>query len=98
MIFGQMAKSIRNIEAVEILLLLEVVTGVVGRHPVRDRIHVQMYFLRGLRLPNEHLAWRNKAVDKLQFGVVEMKRFPVNFPIHVRVGEEDLSGATLGYY
>jgi len=93
-----MTEAIRKTVAVEILLLLEVVTGVVGRHPVRDRIDVQMYFLGGLRLPNQHLAWRNKAVDKLQFGVVQMKRFPVNCPIHVRVGEEDLCGATLGHY
>src|SRR5580658_7374655 len=93
-----MAKSIRNIEAVEILPLLEVVASIVGCHPVRDRIDVQMHFLGGLRLANQHLARWNKAVDKVQFGVVEMKRFAVNFSVHVRVGEEDLCRATLRHY
>src|ERR1700728_541349 len=93
-----MAKAIRKTVAVEILPLLEVVASIVGRHPVRGRIDVQVHFLRGLRLANQHLARWNKAVDKVQFSVVQMKRFPVNFPIHVRVGEEDLCGATLGHY
>src|ERR1700722_905075 len=98
MIFRQMAKSIRNIEAVEILPLLEVVASIVGCHPVRDRIYVQVHFLGGLCLANQHLARWNKAVDKVQFGFVEMKCFPVNFPVHIRVGEKDLRGATLGHY
>src|SRR5579864_1106635 len=92
MIFGQMAKSIRNAETVEIFLLLEVVAGIVGRHPVRDRIDVQMDFLRGLRLANQHLARWNKAVDKVQFSVVQMKCFSVNVTVHIRVGEKDLRG------
>src|SRR5580692_11583774 len=98
MIFGQMPKSIRNTETVEIFLLLEVVAGVVGRHPVRDRIDVQMHFLRGLRLANQHLARWNKAVNKVQFSVVQMKCLAVNFPVHVRAGEEDLCRATLRHY
>src|SRR5580692_2644332 len=98
MIFGQMPKSIRNTETVEIFLLLEVVAGVVGRHPVRDRIDVQMHFLRGLRLANQHLARWNKAVNKVQFSVVQMKCLPVNVTVHVRVGEEDLCRATLRHY
>ena len=93
-----MAKPIRKIEAVEIFLFHEVVAGIVGCHPVRDRIDVQMHFLGGLRLANQHLARWNKAVDKVQFGVVQMKRLAVNFPVHVRVGEEDLCRATLGHY
>src|SRR6202166_447317 len=98
MIFRQMAKSIRNIEAVEILPLLEVVASIVGCHPVRDRIDVQVHFLGGLCLANQHLARWNKAVDKVQFGVVQMKCFPVNVTVHIRVGEKDLRGATLGNY
>src|ERR1700733_6865795 len=93
-----MAKPIRETVTVEILLLLKIVASIVGCHPVRDRIDVQMHFLGGLRLANQHLAWRNKAVDKVQFGVVQMKRFAVNFSVHVRVGEEDLRRATLGHY
>src|SRR5579864_5614024 len=93
-----MAKAIRKTVAAEILLLLEVVAGIVRRHPVRDRIDVQMDFLGGLRLANQHLARWNKAVDKIQFGVVQMKRLAVNFPVHVRVGEEDFCRATLGHY
>src|SRR5271166_5607389 len=93
-----MAKAIRKTVAVEIFLLLEVVAGVVGRHPVRDRIDVQMHFLGGLRFANQHLARWNKAVDKVQFRVVQMKCFPVNVTVHVRVGEKDLRGATLGHY
>src|SRR5260370_20572245 len=98
MIFGQMAKSIRNTETVDIVLLLEVVTGVVGCHPVRDRIDVQVHFLGSLRLANQHLARWNQAVDKVQFGVVQMKCLPVNVTVHIRVGEKDLRGATLGHY
>src|ERR1700722_7565807 len=93
-----MEKPSRKTEAVKIFLLLEVVTGVVGRHPVRDRIHVQMHFLGGLRLANQHLARWNKAVDKVQFSVVQMKCFPVNVTVHIRVGEKDLRGETLGHY
>src|SRR5271166_4819959 len=93
-----MAKAIRNIEAVEILPLLEVVASIVGCHPVRDRIDVQMHFLGGLRLPNQHLTRRNKAVDKVQFRVVQMKCLSVNVTVHIRVGEKDLRGATLGHY
>src|SRR5208283_1981010 len=98
MIFREMAKAIRKIEAVEIFLFHEVVASIVGCHPVRDRIDVQMHFLGGLRLANQHLARWNKAVDKVQFGVVQMKRLTINFPVHVRVGEEDLCRATLGHY
>src|SRR5580704_8177135 len=98
MIFREMAKPIRKIEAVEIFLFHEVVASIVGCHPVRHRIDVQVHFLGGLRLANQHLAGRNKAVDKIQFCVVQMKRLSVNFPVHVRVGEEDLCGATLGHY
>src|ERR1035441_2164741 len=93
-----MAKPIGKTEAVEILLLLEVVAGVVGCHPVRDRIDVQMHFLGGLRLANQHLARWNKAVDKVQFSVVQMKCFPVNVTVHIRVGQKDFCRATLGHY
>src|SRR5208283_2389060 len=98
MIFREMAKPFSKIEAVEIVLFHEVVASIVGCHPVRDRIDVQVHFLGGLRLANQHLARWNKAVDKVQFGVVQMKRLAVNFPVHVRIGEEDLCRATLGYY
>src|ERR1035437_4384625 len=95
MIFREMAKPLRKIEAVEIFLFHKVVASIVGCHPVRDRIDVQVHFLGGLRLANQHLARWNKAVDKVQFGVVQMKRLTINFPVHVRVGEEDLCRATL---
>src|SRR5271170_8197574 len=85
-LFREMAKATRKTVAVEILLLLEVVASIVGRHPVRDRIDVQVHFLGGLRLSNQHLARRNKAVDEVQFRVVQMKRLAVNFPVHVRIG------------
>src|SRR5579863_6240111 len=57
-----------------------------------------MHFLGGLRLANQHLSRWNKAVDQVQFGVVQMKRLAINFPVHVRVGEEDLCRATLRHY
>src|ERR1700678_3246655 len=93
-----MAKTIRKTVAVEILLLLEVVASIVGCHPVRNRIDVQMHFLGGLRFANQHLARWNKAVDKVQFRVVKMKRLAVNVTVHVRVGEKDLRRATLRHY
>src|ERR1700677_4478921 len=94
-LFREMAKTIRKTVAVEILLLLEVVASIVGCHPVRNRIDVQMHFLGGLRFANQHLARWNKAVDKVQFRVVKMKRLAVNVTVHVRVGEKDLRRATL---
>src|ERR1700681_864958 len=97
-LFREMAKAIRKAVAVEIFLLLEVVAGVVGRHPVRDGIDVQMHFLGGLGFTNQHLARWNKAVDKVQFGVVQMKRLTINFPVHIRVGEEDVCRAPLRHY
>src|SRR5579863_3342809 len=57
-----------------------------------------MHFLGGLRLANQHLSRWNKAVDKVQFGVVQMKRLAINFSVHVRVGQEDLCRATLRHY
>src|ERR1700691_6514916 len=98
MIFCEMAKPIRKIEAVEIFLFHEVVASIVGCHPVRDRIDVQVHFLGGLRLANQHLAGWNQAVDKVQFSVVQMKRLTVYFPVHVRVGQKYLCGATLCHY
>src|SRR3984957_2791950 len=94
-LFRQLPKPIRKTETVEIFLLLEVVASIVGRHPVRDGDDVQMHFLRGLSLPNEHLARRNKAVDKVQFRVVQMKRLSVHFAVHVRVGQKNLCRAAL---
>jgi hypothetical protein len=40
-----MPKTIRNTLAVEVAKLLEVVAGIVGCHPARDRINVQLPFL-----------------------------------------------------
>ena len=76
-----MAKAIRETVPIEIFPLLEVVARVVRCHPMRDRIHVQVYFLGALRFANEHLARWNEAVDQVQLSVVEMKRFVVNVPV-----------------
>ena len=76
-----MAKAIRKTVPVEIFLLLEVVAGVVGRHPVRDRIDIQMHLLGGLRLPNQHLAGWNQAADEFEFCVVQVKCFPVHLTV-----------------
>ena len=92
-----MAQPVGDTETLEVIALLEVVAGVVGRHPVRNGIDVQLHFLRGLRLANEHLAGRDKSADKVQLRVVQMKRFPVNLAVHLRVGEEDFRGAALGH-
>src|SRR5208282_2224277 len=80
MIFREMAKPFSKIEAVEIVLFHEVVASIVGCHPVRDRIDVQVHFLGGLRLANQHLARWNKAVDKVQFGVVQLSATIVSIP------------------
>ncbi len=92
-----MAQPIGKTEALEVVPLLQVVAGVVGRHPVRDRIDVQVNLLRALRLPYEHLAGWNKPADDVQFGVVQMERLAVDFAVHLRVGQEDLRRATLGH-
>ena len=45
MIFGEMAKPVGYTEATEVVVLLEVVTGVVGGHPIGNRIHIQSNLL-----------------------------------------------------
>src|ERR1039458_2605190 len=96
-VFREMAKSVCKTEAVEVVPFLEVVAGIVGCHPVRDRIDIQMHFLRGLRLSNQHLAGWNKPTNKIQFRVVQVKRLPVNIAVHLRVSKKDLRGAALGH-
>jgi hypothetical protein len=60
-VFGEPAQAVGNAESLEVVALLQVVAGVVRRHPVRDRIDVQLDLLRRLRLADEHLAGRNKT-------------------------------------
>ena len=96
MIFGESAQSFGDAEALEVVALLKVVAGIVGRHPMGDGIDVQLHFLRDLRLPDEHLAGRDEAGNQLQFRVVQMECFAVEIAIHLRVGEEDLRRAALG--
>ena len=64
-ILGEPAQALGDAESLEILALLQVVAGVVGRHPVRHRIDVQMDFLAGLRFANEHLSRRDKARNQI---------------------------------
>ena len=45
-ILGEPAQALGDAESLEVIALLQVVAGVVGRHPVRDRIDVQMDLLR----------------------------------------------------
>ena len=66
-----MAKPIGKTVTVEILLFLEVVARIVGRHPVRDRVYVQLDFLRTLRFPDQHLAADQHLEFARQFGPLE---------------------------
>ena len=95
-ILSETAQTIRDAEALEILPLPEVVARIVGRHPVRYGIDVQLHFLRGLRLANKHLTWRNEPGDQIQFGIVQVERLAVYIAVHLRVGKEDFGGATFG--
>ena len=96
MVLGETAQAISDAEALEIITLLEVVARVVGRHPVRDGIDVQLHFLRGLRFANKHLAGRYQPGDQIQFRIVQMECLAVDIAVHLRVGKEDFGGATLG--
>ena len=92
---SESAQTFRDTKTRKVLALGEIVAGVVGRHPVRNRIDVQLHFLRTLRFTNQHLAWGNQAGDELKLCVVQMKCFAVEFAIHLRVGQKDLRWAAL---
>ena len=96
MILGETAQALGDAVALEILALLEVVAGVVGRRPVRDGIDIQLDLLAGLRLANEHLAGRHKPGNQSKLGVIQMEGFAVHVPVHLRVGKKDFCWAALG--
>src|ERR1035437_3391331 len=75
--------------------LEQVVAGVVGCNPVRDRIDIEPNLLARLRFADQHLARWNQIGDDVDFRIVEVKRLAVYLAIHLRVGEEYLRWATL---
>src|SRR6266567_3170820 len=78
-IVSESAQTFRDTKTRKVFALGEVVAGVVGRHPVRDRIDVQLHFLRAMCLTDQHLTWGNQAGDEFKFCVVQMKCFAVEF-------------------
>ena len=75
--------------------LEQVVAGVVGCNPVRDRIDVEPNLLARLRFADQHLARWNQIGDDVDFRIVEVKRLAVDLAIHLRVGEKYLGWAAL---
>ena len=90
-----MPQALGDAESREVIALLQVVVGVVGRHPVCDRIDVQTNFLTRLGFADEHLTWRHQPSDQIQFRIVQVEGVAVNLAVHLRVGKEDFGGATL---
>ncbi len=83
MILGETAQPFGNAIPLEVFALLEVVAGVVCGRPMRDRIDVELYFFRGLRLANKHLAGRHKPGNQFKLGIVQMERFAVHVAVHL---------------
>src|SRR3954451_32666 len=80
-VVSEAAKSFRNTEALKVVALLKVVSRIVCRCPMRDGVDIQLHFLRALRLPNQHLSWRDQTSNQVQFRVVEVKRFAVEVAV-----------------
>src|SRR5216684_5257331 len=88
--------SRQNFEALHKAVSLEsfftflVVERVVGVEPVALGIDVQVCDLCVFRRLDEKLLLWNKGRDQFDFVFIQMELSPVQFPVHVRVGEEYL--------
>src|ERR1035437_1057529 len=92
---GELANALGDAVTSKGFALEQVVAGVVGCNPVRDRIDVEPNLLARLRFTDKHLARWNQIGDNVDFRVVEVKCLAVHLAIHLRVGEEYLRWATL---
>ena len=94
--FCQAAQAFGDAVTVEILVLENVVSCVVGSHPVRERIDIEVDLLRSIVFPDEHLTRRYQAGNQGKFGIIQPERIPVDGWLHVRIGEKDLRRAAFG--
>src|ERR1035437_585379 len=85
---GELANALSDAVASKGFALEQVVAGVVGCNPVRDRIDVEPNLLARLRFADQHLARWNQIGDDVDFRIVEVKGLAVDLAIHLRVGEK----------
>src|ERR1700734_4068829 len=94
-VLSEMAQTISDTETQEIISFFYIVARIVGGHPVRDGIDIQLHFFGSLRLTNEHLAGRYESRDQIQFRIIQVECVAVYVAVHLRVGKEDFGGTTL---
>src|ERR1035441_571237 len=92
---GELANALGDAVTCEGFALEQVVAGVVGCNPVRDRIDIEPNLLARLRFADQHLARWNQIGDDVDFRIVEVKGFAVYLAVHLRVGEEYFRRAAL---
>src|ERR1035437_468016 len=92
---GELTNALGDAVASKGFALEQVIAGIVGCNPVRDRIDIEPNLLARLRFADQHLARWNQIGDDVDFRVVEMKRLAVDLAIHLRVGEKYLGWAAL---
>ena len=94
-VLGQPQQSLLRPEAGEVILFADVVAGVVGRHPVAQRIDFEDQLFRAARLDQQQLALGHQRLEQLKLGIVQLEDFGVQLAVDVGVGEKDLGGAGL---
>src|ERR1039458_7673030 len=92
---GELANALGDAVTSKGFALEQVVAGVVGCNPVRDRIDIEPNLLARLRFADQHLTRWNQIGDDVDFRIVEVKGFAVYLAIHLRVGEKYLCWAAL---
>ena len=82
-------------EAGEIIQFSDVVAGIVGRHPIAERVHFENQLLGAARLDEQQLALGHQRFQQLKLGVVQVECFGIELAVDVRVRQEDLGRAGL---
>src|ERR1039457_6374556 len=92
---GELANALGDAVLGKGFALEQVVAGVVGCNPVRDRIDIEPNLLARLRFADQHLARWNQIGDDVDFRIVKVKCLAVDLAIHLRVGKKYLRWAAL---
>src|ERR1035441_10136886 len=72
-VFRQSFDSLGDSESGVAVLLLDVILGVVGAHPITHRVHLKPYLLRRSGSSDNHFAWRDQTGNEFDFRVIKME-------------------------
>ena len=92
-VVGEPDQALLRPEAGEVILFADVVAGVVGGHPIAQRIDFKDQLLGAARLDQQQLALGHQGLQQLKLGIVQLEDFGVQLAVDVGVGEKDLGGA-----